>query len=204
MWFTGPNHEVATNDSCLDTHKTLDATVTSSTAQEPLTAYIAAKAKLPSKTIQAVSTTFTATSSSKTPSQSTRPPSNPILIAIVVLIVVLIVVIGILLLLVLQNLMHKEKWLVKIAAAMTATADPRNHNGETSGDAQLYLQPKAKLAAPERPIREIEADGKTHKSQGTPLVELPAEGGLFGRQELRGAEHSKELEDPHGKLDCHK
>ncbi len=195
MWLTRPNHEVATNDSCLDTHKTLVATVISSTAQEPFITFIAAsssKAKLSSKTIQPVSITSTATSSSKTPWQSTRPPSNSIVIAVVVP----VVVVALFLLLFVQFRMHKKKWLVKTAA----TANPRNHFGETSEDAQLYLQPKAELGAAERPRGEIEAHEKRHELQGTSLMELPAEGRLFRRQELRGAEHAKELEAPHGRF----
>ena len=199
MWFTGLDHEVTTNDSCLDTHKTLEATVISSTIQEPLITSIAAsssKAKLSSKTTQPVSITSTATSSSETPWQSTRSPSNSIVIAVVVP----VVVVALILLLVVQFRMHKKRWLVKTAAATTATADPRNLFGEASEDAQLYLQPKAELAAAECPRTEIETDGEISDLQGTPLMELPAEGGMFGRQELQGAEHANELEASHGRF----
>ncbi len=173
MWLIRPNHEVANNDFWLDTHKSLEATVISSTAQEPFITSIAAsssKAKLPSKTIQPISITSTATSSSKSPWQSTRTPFNLIVIAVVVP----VVVVALFLLLVVQVRMHKKKWLVK-------TANPRNHFGETSEDAQLDLQPKAELAAAERPRREIKADELRYETQGTPIMELPVEGGLFGR-----------------------
>lgn len=175
------------------------AGVISSTAQEPFITSIAAsssKAKSPSKTIRPASITSTATSSSKTPWHSTRPPSNSIVIAVVVP----VVVVALFLLLVVYFRMHRKKWLLKTAAATTATADPRNHFGETSEDAQLYLQPKAELAADERPRREIGADELRYETQGTPLMELPVEGGLFGRQELRGAEHAKELEASPGRF----
>ena len=93
----------------------------------------------------------------------------------------------------------------------------RNHSGkDTNGseeETQPYLQQKAELEAEEKRRLELEAvevryemDGRDHRNempeQGNGVgneidtIERPALSSLRERHELRGEEHSKELEAP--------
>lgn len=91
---------------------------------------------------------------------------------------------------------YQRRRSLETAAIEAVRCDSNDRSHEISGNAQLYLQQKAELDAVEHQRLEMEADDVRLEMHGAPLVELPAEENTFGRQELRGPEHSKELEAP--------
>ena len=75
-----------------------------------------------------------------------------------------------------------------------------SHDGDPKGESQPYLQQKAELEAEENRKHELEAEERKYEigSDGN-RYELSAEEGQMEsrrRQELRGEEHSRELEVP--------
>ena len=82
---------------------------------------------------------------------------------------------------------------------MSSTTSPG-----TTSDVQLYVDQKAELEDEERRRHELDASGIAYEMEGEDRIfEMPGDGDTEIRtaqsdrtQELRGAEHSKELEVP--------
>lgn len=96
---------------------------------------------------------------------------------------------------ILLSVFQFRKYRARHPVSTTPVSDLYNRNSEASEANQIYLQRKAELDAVEHQRYEMEAGQKRYETQGAPLFELLAdEEVLVGRQELRGAGCSKELD----------
>ena len=174
MWYTGPKHSMNSDNSSSRTILILDGYILLNSADQDSAGQVG----------------HTCGSSLQTqlPSAGLLCTWTMVIISVVFPIMFLLSV--------LHFRRYQRRLSLETAAIEAVRCDSNDQSHDISGNAQLYLQQKAELDAVEHQRLDMKADDVRLEMHGAPLVELPAEENTFGRQELRGPEHSKELEAP--------